>query len=106
MIEIRDSEHFDSKVYKSDRLLVVFFYFPAYPGSRTVSTVFNELADEYENEILFAIININKNRGLAKKFNVRAIPRFMFFEEGESISGLLKISDTDELPDLIRKYVK
>ena len=82
------------------------FYFPSCPASKIASPFFKNLAEEYKNKMAFCKVDINKTRDLAKKYNVQAVPRFMFFQNGKDISGLVKISNTDEMPALIKKYAK
>lgn len=103
--EIKNSDQFNTRTNNNERVAVL-FYFPACPGCKIVSPFFNNLAEEYKDKMTFCKVNIPKNRDLAKKYNVRAVPRFMFFQNGKDISGLVKISDTDEMPDLIEKYAK
>ncbi len=103
--DMKTMEQFNSVVNENEQVAVL-FYFSACPGCKIVSPFFNDLAEEYKDKAAFCRVNIHKNKAVGKKYKVRVVPRFMFFKNGENISGLVGINDTDEMPDLFRKYVQ
>ena len=103
--EIKSMEQFNSMVENNQRLAVL-FYFSGCPGCKIVSPFFNDLAEQYEGQMVFCRVNVNKVRDVSKKFNARVVPRFMFFHHGKDVSGLVKINDTDQMPELFRKYAQ
>ncbi len=103
--DVKSSDQFETLTNNNERVAVL-FYFSSCPGCKIVTPFFNDLAEEYKDKMAFCKVNIHKNRDLAKKYKVRVVPRFMFFQQGENVSGLVKINDTDEMPDLMEKYAE
>ena len=49
------------------------------------------------NQINFAILDIEKNEALTKKFDVTSIPTLILFKEGKEVDRLVGQSDADDV---------
>ena len=69
--------------YKGDRPAIVDFYAPWCAPCRITSPVLAELAAEYGGEIYVYKIDIDKEPELARLFDVKSIPMFLFIPMDE-----------------------
>ena len=51
--------------------------------SRRIRSRFDELATEYEGRIKICKMDVDENREVAAKFNVRGIPTLIMFKDGD-----------------------
>jgi len=76
-----NSEQFDEVVLKSEVPVLVDFWAPWCGPCRMVGPRLEELAEE-NGSILVVKINVDENKGLADKFQVRGIPTLLLFKGG------------------------
>lgn len=73
-------------VYLGDKPAIVDFAASWCGPCQRIAPILNELATEYEGEIVIYKIDIDKNRELAKAFNVSSIPAILYIPlDGEPI---------------------
>jgi len=52
---------------------------------KTLSPTIVKLAEEFEGDVLIKKVNVDENRELAQKFNVRSIPALVYIKNGEVV---------------------
>lgn len=69
----------------STTYVVVDFYADWCPPCRTIAPVFSKLADDYSvsGQLAFAKVNVDNVKDVAKRYNITAMPTFVFFKDGE-----------------------
>ncbi len=50
---------------------------------RMIAPILNELSQDYAGKLKIAKVNIDENRDIATKFNIRGIPTLMIFKDGD-----------------------
>ena len=85
MNDIKSPEQFEKSLVSTNPVFVNFWAEWCGP-CRTVSSVVEELSQEYDDKVDFVKINIDENSELTKKYNVFSIPTLDIFKNGELVS--------------------
>ncbi len=56
---------------------------------RSMGPIIDKLADEYDGKALIAKVNVDDEPDISGQFNVRSIPCFLFFKNGELADKLV-----------------
>jgi len=67
--------------------------------------IFEKLAAEYGDKIVFARLNVDDNGDLSSKYRVMSIPTFMIFSGGKPIDQIVGAVGEDGLRQLIQKHI-
>lgn len=90
MIEINDS-NFEKVVIKSNKIVVVDFWAEWCAPCIGIIPVLEELEQEFKDDVVFCKLNIESNKNIYTKYNVRGIPTILIFKDGivmERSSGM------------------
>ncbi len=102
--EIKNSEHFSEEVYACPGTVAVMFYTVACPTCRKIKPLITDLAEKWRDEIKIVTVNCRTNPDLIMEYEIHAVPRFVFFEDGEQLTQALRVRDKDELFALFEKH--
>jgi thioredoxin 1 len=53
-----------------------------------IAPVLNEIADENPGKITIAKLDVDQNKPLAQKYNIRNIPTMILFEDGKEVKRI------------------
>ena len=67
--------------------------------------VLNELAEEPENEVVIAKLNVDEARITATKFKVRSIPTCLLFKNGKEVERIVGVKSTDQISKQIKRHI-
>ncbi|CAB54816.1 Thioredoxin-like I protein Txl1 [Schizosaccharomyces pombe] len=88
VIEIRSYQHWISTIPKSGYLAVDCYADWCGP-CKAISPLFSQLASKYASpKFVFAKVNVDEQRQIASGLGVKAMPTFVFFENGKQIDML------------------
>jgi thioredoxin 1 len=87
-------------------LVVVDFWAPWCPPCRSMGPIIDSLADRYAGKVKFCKLNVDDNPNISTKYNINAIPQFLFFK-GSDKPMHVKVGSTseEELAQLVDKYM-
>jgi thioredoxin 1 len=85
MNDIKSPEQFEKSLVSTNPVFVNFWAEWCGP-CRAVSSVVEELSQEYDDKVDFVKINVDENNELAQKYNIFSIPTLAIFKNGELVS--------------------
>ena len=74
-----------SEIIKSEKPTLVDFYTNWCNPCRMMTPIINELENELVDNINVLKVDVDSNRETAAKYNVRGVPTFILFKEGEIV---------------------
>lgn len=77
------------KAIKSMPVALVDLWAPWCGPCRSMGPIIDKLADEYDGKALIAKVNVDDEPDISGQFNVRSIPCFLFFKNGELADKLV-----------------
>ena len=95
-IEFTDS-NFETEVLNSETPVLVDFWATWCGPCKMIAPVIEELAGEMEGKVKVGKVDVDQNRGLSIKFNVRSIPTLMIFHKGQAVETMVGVRPKSEL---------
>lgn len=78
-----DDASFETEIEGSEGLVMVDFWAEWCGPCKMIAPILDEIADEYQDKLTVAKLNIDDNQDTPQKYAVRGIPTLMIFKEGE-----------------------
>jgi thioredoxin len=100
LIEVNDMT-WERSVEKSTKPVAVMFYSPECAFCHQMEPYFRNYAEEYQNDVIFARINIMTSQWTAERYGVRSTPTFKFFCDGKPVREMVGAI----YPTLLKKMV-
>ena len=85
-----------NKIIKSETPVLVDFYADWCGPCKMLAPILKQVKDELGEAIKIVKIDVDKNAGIASKFNVRGVPTMLLFKNGKQLwrqSGVLQKND-------------
>ncbi|MGI6706936.1 MAG: thioredoxin [Clostridia bacterium] len=98
-------ENFDSKVLESDKPVLVDFWASWCGPCRMVAPIIDQLANEYDGQIIVGKVNVDEQREIAMKYRVMSIPTIYLFKYGEPVDHVIGARPKAELEEMIKKHI-
>lgn len=77
------------EVLKRHKFVVVDFWAPWCLPCRKYAPMFRKVAEQYEREVIFGKVNVEKYPSLAVKFHVMSIPTTIIFVNGHPVKRMI-----------------
>ncbi|MFQ5969177.1 MAG: thioredoxin [Nitrososphaerales archaeon] len=100
------SNEWEGKILSSKTLTAVDFWAPWCPWCMKLKPIFEELAKEYSNKIVFAKVNVDAEQEIASKYSIMGIPVIKFFCDGKEVGELVGYMPKDKLKQEIDKVLE
>lgn len=96
---------FEKLVLKSDKPVVVDFWASWCGPCRMVAPIMEELADDFEDKVQIAKVNVDEQGELAAQYRIMSIPTVMVFKNGEVAEKIVGARAKEEFASLISKHL-
>ena len=93
-------EHFDQTVLKSEVPVVVDFYADWCGPCKVMAPYLDEIARDKAGQILFAKVDTDRSPKVSQRYNIKGIPFFARFENGEVVRTLVGAAGREALQEL------
>lgn len=105
-MKIISNEQFEQEVLNSTNPVFVDFWATWCGPCNVMVPIFEEVAKEFEGKVDFVKVDLDQNKELATKYNVRSIPAFIIFQNGKVLSQRSGILSKEALRKYIQNYVR
>jgi len=80
---------FEQQVLKSEVPVVVDFWAPWCGPCKTVAPHLDAIATDYDGRVKVVKVNIDDEREVAEKYDIRSIPTLLFFKDGKVVDQVV-----------------
>lgn len=101
---IQSETEFDSLI-ASEGLVVVDFTAQWCGPCKLVAPRMDRLASDYADRLQVFKLDLDANKGLAKRFGIRSIPAVMMFRKGELLETLVGVKEYEEYTKTVDQYL-
>ena len=92
---------FYKHIDKDSLNVLVMFSSSSCPTSKKIRGMLDSLAEPYKGKLRIIVVDCSKNGSLCGKFNIRHVPRFAIFRNGEPDGDLISVRNEYDLAELI-----
>ena len=94
-----------NQLIQSDRPVLIDFFATWCGPCQMIPPILNEVKTTLKEDVRIIKIDIDKNKALADRFNVRSVPTLMIFRKGEVKWRLSGVPPHDMIVDAVRAAV-
>ena len=94
---------FDTDVLNSEKPVLLDFWAEWCGPCKMIAPLLDEIANEYQDKITVAKINIDENPATAPKYGIRGIPTIMIFKSGELSATSVGVLTKSELTNFLNE---
>jgi len=92
---------FEQSVLQSDIPVLLDFWAEWCQPCKMLAPTVEELAEEYDGQVLFGKLNVDDNPQTATKFGIRGIPTLLFFKGGNVVQQMVGVKSKAEIKKVI-----
>lgn len=87
-------------------LVLIDFYAEWCMPCLMMEPILNDLNEKFNGKIKIARINIDNEKDLAHKYNVRSIPNFILFNDGEVADQFVGAMSQDDFEEKLKEHLE
>ncbi len=103
-VEVTDAT-FEAEVLNSDKPVVLDFWAEWCAPCRQLTPIIEQLAEKYRDQIKVVKLNIDDNPVTPGRYEVRAIPTVLAFQNGQVIQQLQGVRPKSEFEEMAQKLL-
>ena len=97
--------NFEQTVNQSSQPILVDFWAEWCGPCRRLAPTVDELANDYNGQVLVAKMNVDENPATPMRFSIRGIPTLLLFKGGQLVEQVVGLADKDSLKKMIDNHV-
>jgi thioredoxin 1 len=87
----------------SGRPMIVDFWAGWCAPCHALAPILRELAEEFDDRIIFAKVDVDNNRDLASQFKIKSLPTLILFKDGKEWDRFSGVKNRNELRKHLEK---
>ena len=84
-----NNENFSKEVLESDLPVLVDFWAPWCGPCRMMSSIVEELADDYSGRVKVGKLNTEESANITAEYGISSIPTFIIFKDGKPVDQII-----------------
>ena len=96
-----NDDNFEADVLNSDKAVLLDFWAEWCGPCKMIAPLLDEAADQYEDKLTVAKLNIDENPNTPAKYQIRSIPTLMLFKDGNVLAQKLGAMPKKDLTDFL-----
>ena len=101
-----DDNSFESEVLQSDKPVLVEFWAPWCGPCKAIGPMIEELVGTFGDKVKFTKCNVDDNPVTPGKFNIKAIPTLIFFNQGNVVEQIVGMVAKTKLEKVINNILQ
>ena len=93
------------QIIKTNAIVVVDVWAEWCGPCRAMSPIIEELSSIYENKIVFAKLNVDKNPVTPSKYGISSIPTFLIIKNGQIMNSIIGAVTQEIFEETINEYL-
>ena len=102
VVTVSDAE-FEQTVLKSDKPVMLDFWAEWCQPCKMLTPTVEELAGDFEGQILVGKLNVDDNPNTATTYGIRGIPTLLFLKDGKVVQQIVGVKSKSEIKKIIEE---
>ena len=98
-------EIFEEQILQADQPVLVDFWAPWCTYCRRIAPAFDKIAEQQENKLVFAKVNVDEAPEIAEKYGIDTIPTLLIFKNGEVVGTIVAPDSKAKIETFIQEYL-
>ncbi len=98
-------EIFEEQILKADQPVLVDFWAPWCTYCRRIAPAFDKIAEQQEDKLVFAKVNVDEAPEIAEKYGIDTIPTLLLFKNGEVTGTIVAPDSKAKIETFIQEYL-
>lgn len=98
-------EIFEEQILKADQPVLVDFWAPWCTYCRRIAPTFDKIAEQQEDKLVFAKVNVDEAPEIAEKYGIDTIPTLLIFKNGEVVGTIVAPDSKAKIETFIQEYL-
>jgi thioredoxin 1 len=104
ILEVTDA-NFGPEVLQSETPVLVDFWAEWCAPCRALAPIVKEIAEQYDERLVVAKLDVDASPATAASFSVRSIPTLLFFKDGKVVDSLVGAAPKAQLDQKVRSVL-